>query len=152
MNKYPATWVVVADSARARFFEWRAPNAPLLEVADLANPEGRIRDRDLSSDRPGVASNLQGQNGGHPMQATSSGHDKTELAFADEIDKALTEALDAGKFVQLMMFAPPHFLGNLRSRFSERVAKAVVNSEALNLTREDVSSIRSRLPALKAIL
>lgn len=152
MNRYPITWVVVADSARARFFEWREPNAPLREIADLANPEGRIKERDLSSDRAGVASNSQGQNGGHPMQATSSGHDKTEIAFADQIDSALTEGLDAGKFVQLMVFAPPHFLGNLRSRFSERVAKAVVNSEALNLTREDVSSIRSRLPALKAIL
>jgi protein required for attachment to host cells len=152
MARYPTTWVVVADSARARFFEWREPTEPLCEIADLANPEGRIKEKDLGSDRAGVASNSQGYNGGHPMQATSSGHDKSEIEFADRIDDVLTEALDAAKFEQVMVYAPPHFLGNLRTHFSARVAKVVIQSEALNLTREDASLIRSRLPALKAVL
>jgi len=151
MTQYPLTWILVADSARARVLEWSEPAAPLKEIADLTNPQGRLKEQALSSDRPGVASSSQGKSG-HPMQASQSGHEKSEAEFAGLIDATLVEALDAGRYVQLMMFAPPRFLGSLRSHLTPRVAKTVVESNPLDLTREDLTKIKSRLPALKAIL
>ena len=152
MAQYPLTWILVADSARARIFEWSEPSAPLTEITDLTNPQGRLKEQALSSDRPGVASSAHGSNSGHPMQASHSGHDKSESVFAGQIDATLVAALDAGRYKQLMLFAAPHFLGSLRSQLTPRVAKTVVESNPLDLTREDVSAIKSRLTALKAVL
>ena len=152
MAEYPRTWVIVADSARARFFELTEPTEPLTEIADPANPRGRLKEQELSSDRPGLAMGTQGQRRGHPMQVAQSGHDKSTDAFAHQIAATLVEGLDAGKYSQLFLFAPPQFLGRLRSSLDPRVAQIVIESIPLDLTREDVHTIKSRLPKLRAAL
>src|SRR5689334_18089456 len=45
------TWILVADSARARLFEADGAGA-LNELACYANPEGRAGTRGLTTDRP----------------------------------------------------------------------------------------------------
>ncbi|MGE5167657.1 MAG: host attachment protein, partial [Deltaproteobacteria bacterium] len=41
------TWILVADSARARVFEVTREDPTLREVAAFTNPEGRIAQREL---------------------------------------------------------------------------------------------------------
>ncbi len=148
MAQHPTTWILVADSVRARFFEWADPKAPLKEITDFLNPEGRLKEQALSSGRAGATSSSHGHRGVRALQAAHTGHDNSEAEFAEQIDAALVEALDAGRYEQLVLFAPPHFLGVVRSHLSPRVAKAAVYSKPLDLTREDLPSIRSRLKAL----
>ena len=45
--------VVVADSSRARVFTADKPAGPLNEIETLNNPEGRLHEGDLVSDRGG---------------------------------------------------------------------------------------------------
>ena len=45
--------VVVADSGRARVFTADSPAGPLNEIETLNNPEGRLHEGDLVSDRGG---------------------------------------------------------------------------------------------------
>ena len=45
------TWVLVADSARARVFEVTREDPTLREIAVFTNPEGRIAPRELRHDR-----------------------------------------------------------------------------------------------------
>jgi len=47
-------WVVVADASRARIFEAAELPEPLREIEDLVQPEGRMPERALQSDRPGA--------------------------------------------------------------------------------------------------
>lgn len=148
MPDYPPTWVLVADAARARIFEWTAPSTPLSEIADPANPEGRLKSSALDSDRPGIAADAQGHRSGHPMQATRTAHEKSAEAFADQIATTLTDALTAKEYERLVVFAAPEFLGLLRAKLSEPVASVVVESSALDLVRESAESIQSRLPKL----
>ncbi|MCW8855424.1 MAG: host attachment protein, partial [Gammaproteobacteria bacterium] len=47
------TWVVVADSSRARIFTAETSTSALQEIETLAHPEGRLHEQALSSDLPG---------------------------------------------------------------------------------------------------
>jgi hypothetical protein len=47
-----ATLIVVADQSRARIFKTEISAAPLVEIETLTHTEGRLHDRDLTSDLP----------------------------------------------------------------------------------------------------
>jgi hypothetical protein len=44
------TWIVAADSSRARVLQVADREGRLLEVHDLVNPQARLHDRDLQTD------------------------------------------------------------------------------------------------------
>ena len=148
MNKFPLTWVIVADGARARIFAWATVNGELEEVVDLTNPQGRLRERALTSDRPGTTFDSHGHNSGHPMQMPHSAQDNAADTFAHEVSIELKSALDGGRYTRLVLIAPPKFLGHLRSHLDKQVGKKVVESLPLDLTRETPDAIKARLPML----
>ena len=47
-------WIVVADSARARIFEAHKKSRAVSEIAGLINPNSRLPERELVSDRGGA--------------------------------------------------------------------------------------------------
>ena len=151
MADYPHTWVLVADASRARIFEWTAPSTPLLEIANPANPQGRLNSSSLESDRPGIAADAQGHRSGHPMQATQSAHEKSAEIFAGQIAATLADALAAKNYERLVLFAAPEFLGRLRTELAQAVASVVVESSALDLVSESAESIQARLPRLTGL-
>jgi protein required for attachment to host cells len=151
MADYPHVWVLVADASRARIFEWTAPSAPLVEVADPANPQGRLKSSALDSDKPGVAADAQGHRSGHPMQAAQSAHEQSAEGFAAQIAAILADALAAKNYERLVLFAAPEFLGRLRAKLDPIVASVVAKSTALDLVRESPESIQSRLPKLTSL-
>src|SRR4051812_11760475 len=44
------TWVIAADSARARVLQVADRERHLVEIEDFVNPEGRMKNRDLQTD------------------------------------------------------------------------------------------------------
>jgi len=50
-----ATWVLVADGARARVFSVDRARGPLNEEADFVHPEKRLPERELVTDNPGCS-------------------------------------------------------------------------------------------------
>ena len=62
-----STWIVVAESARARIFTMSGIGGKLQEITDLSHPESRLHDTELSSDLPGRTFDIQGQ-GRHGME------------------------------------------------------------------------------------
>ena len=146
MARFPATWVLVADSARARIFSWSDFPGPLVEEQDLVNPEGRRKDRDLASDRPGVTYSSRGQSA-HRMSGGSMA-DGVADGFARSVVETLKLGLDDNRCERLVLVAPPEFLGRLRSHLDKRTEKAVVESLANDLSRESAQTILARLPRL----
>jgi protein required for attachment to host cells len=142
---------VVADAARARIFRLSAANKPLEEIADLANPEARLKDADLDRDRPGQTFSSQGRGGGHPMRPGRTAEEKSTELFARDIASSLREALIAGEFERLVVAAPPGFLGDLRKHLDEQVLQIVVESLSLDLTRETPGAIKKRLTLPSAL-
>jgi protein required for attachment to host cells len=138
-------WIVVADSSACRLFAAGAPAGPLQELEVLSHPEGRLREQDLASDRPGRTFDSQGA-GRHAKEAEVSPKKHEAVVFAGRI----AERLEAGRvghaFDKLALVAPPEFLGLLRDKLSPPLRALVLHELDKNVSRLDPAEIRARLP------
>ncbi len=139
------TWVVVADGTRARILEASSANGPLNEIDGLVHPEGRLRDRELTSDLPGRAFDSGGQ-GRHAMESKVDPKRQEHIRFAAELADFLEAARVAHKFDELVIVAAPTFLGQLRDKLSRAITRLITSQIDKDLTLLSVDDIRTRLP------
>lgn len=147
---FPATWVLVADSARARIFSLPNLNDDLVELADLTNSQARLTEQALTSDRPGQTFASRGHSP-RRMQNTKSEVENAVGYFARELAGELKSGLAKQRYERFVLIAPPGFLGELRNQLDSQVNKRLVGSVALNLTKQDIATIRTHLPRLSAL-
>lgn len=144
----PATWVVVADSARARIFtvDTEDQRAPLKQVKELLHPESRSHERDLTTDANGRTFDSEGP-GRHAMSENVSPkkHEAWKLCrdLADDIEKARAQS----RFNRLVLIAAPAFLGQLRKTLSPATARMVIREIDKDLAHMDESGIGNHLPS-----
>jgi len=136
------TWILVADSSRARLFSVASASDVLVEIDDLAHPESRLHETDLNSDRPGRSFDSGGE-GRHAMRTPQK---QEATLFAREIASYLEAHHDKGGFSKLVIVSAPEFLGHLRSEIDDNVLKRVALEIDKNLVQHDVAGIRQRLP------
>jgi protein required for attachment to host cells len=139
------TWVVVADSSRARIFAVDQPRGPLQELDILAHPEARLHEQELTTDLPGRAFDSGGE-GRHAMGQGVSPKEQEALRFAKRTADYLEAARVEGRFDKLILVAAPRFLGQLRQQFSPPAAAAIVQEIAKNLAQQPADEIRQHLP------
>ncbi len=138
------TWILVADSARARLFSVDRPRGPLTEHADYVNPADRLREQDLRSDAPGRGI---GRGGGRfAMGGDTGAKDQEAARFARHLADVLQKGRTAHEFVRLYLMASPNFLGALREVMDPATAACVVASYAKDVVREQAAGIRKHLP------
>jgi len=126
------TWIIAADSSRARILQVMDRDRRLAEVEDFVNPAGRMHDRDLVSD---VRDAL-------PQEASAVEH-QTEL-FAKRVGDYLESARTSHRFDRLCLMAPPKFLGQLRKELGAEVRKLVKNELPKDLSWLDAGDIARR--------
>ena len=126
------TWIIAADSSRARFLQV-AGRERLVEVEDMLNPGGRMDDSELTTD---AQPRLSGHGGmgkpggrttsgpGSDREGTSAQEHETEL-FAKRIGDYLDKARTQNRYDELVVVAPPKFLGLLRKKLGKEVEKLV---------------------------
>jgi protein required for attachment to host cells len=128
-----ASWVVVADATRARIFEvQRRRHLELL--LELSHPAGRAHGRALETDRPGRVQQRATGSIRSAIEPQTEVHQVELARFAREIGQALRAGLDRAAYDQLVLIAPPHFLGVLRSQLDGQVARRVTTSVDKDLT------------------
>jgi len=105
----------------------------LAEVEDLVNPAGRAQDRELQTD---AEPRFNGHGGvGKPATATTGGPasdperqgavEHSARTFAKEVGRYLDRARTEHRYDQLVLVAPPKFLGALRKELHKEVEKLV---------------------------
>ena len=139
-----STFILVADSSRARIFTAETPSSPLDEIEALAHTEGRLHDREMTSDLPGKVKS-EGKMGHAFEQATDPKKHEAQN-FAHRIAHYLEEAHNEKKFEQLLIIAEPSFLGLLRNQLSEQIKKLVCFELDKNITTHSADDIRKHLP------
>ena len=124
-----STWILVAHEGGARFFESRGPGKGLDLVEEIEHAEGRERDRDLQSDRPGRSFR---KDSGDPRRAALSRSEgprqRAVASFARELAHKLQHGRVQHQYHRLVLVAPPRFLGLLRSALDGPTAHMVVGS------------------------
>ena len=138
------TWVVTAESSRARIFAIENRISPLRELEDIAHAEGRARDQDLVSDRPGRAVDRTGETR-HAMERQVDPKRHEAELFAKRIAERLELARGKGECEQLILIAAPEFLGVLRQHLSANTAKLVNKTIDKNLVQKTEAEIRQYL-------
>ena len=118
------TWIVAADSSRARILQVTDRAHALAEVDDLLNPEGRVHDRELISDAHPRFSGHGGGGPGSDREEMSATEHATEL-FAKRVGDYLDKARTAHRYDRLHLIAPPKFLGQLGRELGKEVQKLV---------------------------
>ena len=138
------TWVVVAESSRARIFVMDGLQSPLREVEDLVNPEGRAHERELTSDRPGRTIDSTGRKR-HSKQAPVSPREQRVINFARTLAERIEHARTQGAFQRLILVAAPEFLGLLRGSLGEVTRQCITREVHKNFVRKDEQTIRESL-------
>lgn len=137
------TWIVVADSSRARILSTHTRVKPPIDIEELSHPEGRMKAQELTTDRPGSTNDSHGD-GRHGMEPPDLHHHHHEI-FAKEIAEYLEKGRNSGKFTQLALVAPPAFLGVLRQKLDGQLSKLIAHTVQKNLIEQSNETIRTQL-------
>jgi protein required for attachment to host cells len=136
-----ATWILVADSSRAKLFSVDKALAPLQEIEHFTHPQCRAKNRDLTSDRQGRSSdNLR------TMDYDVDPKRQEAITFAKELSERLRNGRHRGLFRKLYIAAAPSFLGMLRDKLDAQTAQLVAAEVNKDLTQLDAVAIRRHLP------
>jgi protein required for attachment to host cells len=103
-------------------------------LRELENPDGRLKDGQLESDRSGDSfTGTRSQAGRRAMHHEHGAHEHLIERFAREIARELSHARAEGLFGQLILVAEPHFLGLLRDALDTATTRLVVRSVTKDL-------------------
>jgi len=118
------TWILVAHRGGARLFENQGPGKGLALLEDVPNPDGRLKNGEINSDRPGRAFDSMG-GARHSMSKEQEPTDRIAQRFAKELGTKLTQGRVQNRFGRLMLVAEPRFLGELRAHLDPSTAAMV---------------------------
>lgn len=126
------TWILVADGSHARVFLSLGENEPLQLVHELEHPEARAKGQELLTDQP-------------RMEPGILPKDYEAGVFARELAKLLDLACSRNEYEQLVLVAPPSFLGPLRKELSKQVQLRVIDEIAKDLVALKPKDLEERL-------
>jgi protein required for attachment to host cells len=130
------TRVIVADNARARIFVSHDVIRHLEEHSDFVHPEAHLSNQDLVADAPGKSRDSPGL-----LDYSTSPRDHEAQVFARLLARHLKEMHNRQHFEQLILIAPPKFLGLLRKELPGPLDRILARSIDKDLTRASVGEI-----------
>jgi len=138
------TWILVANSTRARCFEAGADHAGWELLGSFAAPGARAKGSELVSDRKGY------EEIGHGRGSASMGqHSSPRELVRDEFARDLARFLNAGVATQrcsaLVILASLPFLGRVKAHLSTTAEKALSSAIARDMTALDPLAMAQRL-------
>jgi protein required for attachment to host cells len=138
-------WILSANSARATIFTAESAQAPLVELEVFDNPDARVKQADLASDRAGRSFDSHGE-GRHAMEASVDPKQQVQIGFAKLIADRLEQARIEHAFERLVLVAAPAFLGLLRPNFGAALQSLVSLEVDKDYTALRPGDLRARLP------
>ncbi len=138
------TWVVVADTSRARIFSADTPASQLFETETLSNPEARLHQGDLVSDRPGRDRNSIA--GTHDVGHESDAKEEQAIRFAAEVCARLELGRVKSQCNKIYIVAAPSFLGLIRKHQTPALKKIIAGEISKNMALKEAVEIKKCLP------
>lgn len=138
-------WILSANSARATIFTAESAQTPLVELETFDNPDSRVKQADLASDRAGRSFDSHGE-GRHAMEAPLDPKQQVQIGFAKRIADRLEQARVEHAFERLVLVAAPAFLGLLRPNFGPTLQSLVSLEVDKDYTALRPEELRARLP------
>lgn len=138
-------WILVADRARARLFSLDKGAAHMNEIEDFVNAATRIPGHEREHAAPPRVHDRFGE-ARHAIEAHTPPREKAALQFAATLGSVLEHAHAGQRYRDLVLIAPPGFLGMLNAALGPRLRAAVALKVAKNLTRGSAEAIHAEIP------
>jgi len=121
------TWILIANSERARCFERHAPDHSLTELTDFVFPRASLTD---------VTGKGHGRTGhaGTQFEPRTEAQDKSRASFARELADYLNDAITAKRYSFLVLIANSPMLGEIKPLLSLGASNTLIRSVASDLT------------------
>jgi protein required for attachment to host cells len=131
------TRVLVAHDAGARMFDQRGPGKGLVELSNIEFEDGRRALSEINADRPGRRGPT-----GHAYEPHEDARTHAVHHFARTLVEELTLAHHRNEFTQIILIAPPRFLGFLRDAMGHApISKTVIGTLAKDLPRANAKDL-----------
>jgi protein required for attachment to host cells len=130
------TRVIVANNARARIFVSHDVLNHLVEEEGFVHEEAHLSNRDLVSD---AASKSRDPHGSFDPETSPTEHEAANFAIL--LARRLKEMHNERHFDQLILIAPPAFLGLLRKNLHKPLDKLVERTIHKDLTTAGIDDI-----------
>ena len=141
--------ILVADRAVAVFYDVAALDQAPVEVERISDPEARLHDRELGSDRPGRSYESVG-GARHAIDREGGPHERAAEQFARRVARRLDEARRKDEFDDVVIVAGPRFLALIRKELPRLTRARVAHEIAKDLVHGPADVLRSHLVAAKA--
>ena len=132
------TWVVAADSYRARILEFKGHGEPLQELEDWVNPVAREDASEVARSPKGrFFRSADAPSRGGTTEYSSHPIEQATERFADNIADYLDKGRNEHRFQRLFIVADPKFLGILRGNMNKHVSQMVEKDAAYEISNWD---------------
>lgn len=130
------TRVIVADNARARIFASHTLINHLKEQEAFVHGEARLSNGDLVGDSSGKSVDQHGS-----LDPATTAKDHEAQNFAKMLARHLKELHNQRHYENLILIAPPRFLGMLRKELPSPLDQLVTSTIAKDLTTASIEDI-----------
>lgn len=138
-------WIVVAHEAGVRIFARNRPSDGVKLLEKFDHPEGRLKDRDLGSDRPGRTFTPTRDATKHGFTAKNSPREAEVERFTQELAKHLETARAQNRFFKLVLVAGSDEMGLLRGYLHRQTDDQVIATLNKNLSNVRDLDIQDQL-------
>jgi protein required for attachment to host cells len=134
------TWILVANSARARCFECSADRGGLELLSSFECPQSRAKGVDLANDRSGYEEMGHGH-GSADMAQRASPRIQVRDVFARDLARFLSAGIAAQRCSALVILASLPFLGRIKAHLSPLAGKALTSAIGRDMTGLDSGTV-----------
>lgn len=139
------TWLLVADASsakvyslhKAKLFKEHTENGLLNLISNFSHEESRLKAAELTADKKGeFGPNTYGDNNPKEVEAE---------IFAHELADYVNQGRLTSEFRDLIIIAPPTFMGLLRKKLHGAVTKVISKQIEKDYTKENIKSLTDKL-------
>lgn len=143
-------WVVTADTARCRIYQYHKKPASLELIKELTHPKSQLKGKDLTTDKTGHYKTPSGSRGAFSSRPSEEPKEIEADIFSREIAHELEKAQNNHQYKTLIMTALPHMQGLLNAHLKPQVKNAIIksiNKDYMHMSTKEV--LEDLLKALK---
>ncbi|MDI1247092.1 MAG: host attachment protein [Rhodoferax sp.] len=131
------TWILIANSERARCFERHATDHSLTELTDFVFPRASLAGQAEGGDMTGAAGKGHGRTGhaGTQFEPRTPVDEKDRSSFARQLADYLNDAVTGKRCSSVVLIASSPMLGDITPRLHLAASNALKRSIASDLTQ-----------------
>lgn len=122
------TWILISQNSYAAIYEPEKNFHSLKLVQRFEHPEGRLKEKELTTDSPGRLKSMS-TTGKHRVGQQVSAREAQRRKFAHKLCDYLDRSFEKQQFTELILVAPSQFLGELRNtlpkKFNSLISKEI---------------------------